>query len=50
MTYTKTQIIAGLTKVFTGAQFFVTPTGDLTMRLDGEFVDHKWLKGTFVNN
>jgi hypothetical protein len=50
MTYTKTQIISGLTKVFTGAQFFVTPKGNLTMSLDGEFVDHEWLKGTFVNN
>ena len=49
MTYTKTQIISELTKVFTGAQFFVTTTGDLTMSLDGDFVDHKWLKGTFVN-
>jgi len=50
MTYTKTQIISGITKVFTEAQFFVTSTGDLTMSLDGDFVDHKWLKGTFVNN
>ena len=50
MTFTKTEIIAGLTKVFTEAQFFVTSAGDLTMSLDGDFVDHKWANGTFINN
>ena len=47
MTYTITQIIAGLTKVLTGAQFFVTPTGDLAMRLDGEVVDSLMAKRNF---
>jgi len=50
MTYTKTEIIAGINKVFTNAQFYVTATGDLTMSLEGDFVDHKWAKGTFKNN
>ncbi len=50
MTYTKTEIIEGITKVFTNAQFFVKENGDLTMSLNGQFVDHTWNKGTFTNN
>ena len=50
MTYTKTQIIEGMTKVFSEAQFYITSKGDLTMSLDGDFVEHKWNKGTFTNN
>ncbi len=34
---------------FEKAEFYVTNNGDLTMSLDGMFVDHKWNKGTFVN-
>ena len=49
MIYTKTQIIEGLKKVFINPQFYVTKEGDLTMSLDGKFVDHKWKKGTFTN-
>ncbi len=50
MTYTKTEIIVGITKLFKNAQFYVTTKGDLTMSLEGEFVDHTWEKGTFINN
>ena len=49
MIYTKTQIIENLKKVFKNAMFFVTDKGDLTMSLDGKFVDHEWKKGTFTN-
>ena len=48
-TYTKTEIIKRLKKVFTNPQFYVTKNGDLTMSLDGHFVDHKWNKGDFIN-
>jgi len=47
--YTKTEIIAGIKKLFTNAQFYVTAQGELTMSLEGEFVDHTWAKGTFIN-
>lgn len=49
MTYTKTQIIEGITKAFKGAQFFVKENGDLTMSLEGDFIDKTWEKGTFIN-
>ena len=49
--YTKTQIIKGLNSIvgFEKAEFYVTDNGDLTMSLDGMFVDHKWKVGTFLN-
>lgn len=50
MTYSKTEIIKGIKKVFTDAQFYVTPEGDLTMSIDGQYVEHKWKKGTYKNN
>ena len=50
MIYSKTQIIQVLKKEFTNAQFYVTPDGSLTMSLDGQYVDHKWKKGTYTNN
>tara|TARA_R110000751_G_scaffold114091_2_gene213450 strand:+ start:284 stop:436 length:153 start_codon:yes stop_codon:yes gene_type:complete len=49
MTYTKTQIINGIKETFNNAKFHTTTDGDLTMSLDGKFVDHKWNKGTFIN-
>ena len=49
MENTKTQIITGLTKVFHNPLFYVTKQGDLTMSLDGKFVDHTWSKGTYIN-
>lgn len=50
MNYTKTEIIKGIKELFKDAQFYVTSEGDLTMSLDGEFVNHIWEKGTFTNN
>ncbi len=47
--HTKTEIISGIKELFKGAQFYVTTEGELTMSLKGEFVDHVWLKGTFIN-
>jgi len=49
MKKTKKQIIKGLTKVFNNAEFYVTKQGDLTMSLEGQFVDHTWSKGTYIN-
>ena len=49
MKFTKTEIIEGLEKVFNNPQFYVTDKGDLTMSLDGKFVDNKWEEGTFIN-
>ena len=49
MKNTKTQIIENLKKVFNNAKFYVTDKGDLTMSLDGKFVDHEWKKETFIN-
>jgi|TARA_R110000803_G_scaffold104296_1_gene172475 hypothetical protein len=51
MIYTKTEIIKTLTKAFRfqNPKFYVTPKGTLQMSLDGDFVDHKWEKGTFIN-
>ena len=46
---TKTEIIKCLKKVFQNSQFYVKTNGDLTMSLDGQFVDHTWNKGTFIN-
>lgn len=48
---TKSQIINGIKEVtgFELAEFFVTAQGNLTMTLDGMFVEHTWNKGTFIN-
>ena len=46
---TKTEIIKGIKKVFNEAEFYVKQNGDLTMSLDGNFVDHKWTKDSFIN-
>jgi hypothetical protein len=46
---TKTEIIKGIKKVFNEAKFYVKQNGDLTMSLDGNFVDHKWTKDSFIN-
>tara|TARA_R110001599_G_scaffold63602_4_gene177173 strand:- start:3498 stop:3683 length:186 start_codon:yes stop_codon:yes gene_type:complete len=48
--FTKSEIIKGVKELFNNAQFYVTIGGDLTMSLDGQFVDHRWTKGTFINN
>ena len=48
-TYTKTEIIKGLKKGLQNPQFYIKKNGDLTMSLDGQFVDHTWNKGTFIN-
>lgn len=47
--YTKTQIQNTINKAFNNPQFFVKENGDLTMSLEGEFVDHTWKAGTFLN-
>jgi hypothetical protein len=49
MKYSKLEIIEGVREVFPHAQFYTTKEGDLTMSLEGEFVDHVWEKGTFIN-
>ena len=48
---TKSEIIKHIkTKtIFKDAQFYVNKKGDLTMSLDGDFVDHDWKVGTFIN-
>ena len=50
MNYSKTQIIQIVRQSLPNAQFYVTKKGDLTMSLEGEFIDHEWKKGTFINN
>ena len=50
MNYSKTQIIKGVRQSLPNAQFYVTKQGNLTMSLEGEFIDHEWKKGTFINN
>jgi hypothetical protein len=47
--YTKSEIIKGIKGLFNNAQFYVTSEGSLTMSLDGKFVDHTWVSGTYLN-
>lgn len=47
--FTKSEIIKGIKKLFNNAKFYVTIDGDLTMSLDGQFVDHRWISGTYIN-
>ena len=48
---TKSEIIQHIktNTIFKDAQFYVNKKGDLTMSLDGEFVDHTWKAQTFIN-
>jgi len=46
---TLTEIKEVLRKVFENPQFYIKPNGDLTMSLDGKFVDHTWECGTWIN-
>jgi len=47
--YTENQIITDLRNLLNPNAFFYTKeNGDLTMSLDGEFVDHTWKAGTFI--
>lgn len=47
--YTENQIITDLRNLLNPNAFFYTKeNGDLTMSLDGEFVDHVWAAGTFI--
>lgn len=47
--YTENQIITDLRNLLNPNAFFYTKeNGDLTMSLDGEFVDHTWPAGTFI--
>ena len=49
MVYSKTQIIQQVRELLPNTQFYVTKDGDLTMSLEGQFIDHEWKKGTFIN-
>ena len=48
---TKSEIIKHIktNTIWKGAEFYVTKKGDLTMSLDGDFVDHTWKAETFIN-
>jgi len=47
--YTENQIITDLRNLLNpNAQFYIKANGDLTMSLEGEFVDHTWPAGTFI--
>tara|TARA_R100000655_G_scaffold70917_1_gene109303 strand:- start:31 stop:186 length:156 start_codon:yes stop_codon:yes gene_type:complete len=47
--FTKKQIIEGVRKLFPNSKFYVTKDEDLTMSFEGQFVNHQWKKGTFIN-
>jgi len=47
--FTKTEIKQGVRNLFPYAKFYVTKKGNLTMSFEGEFVNHEWKKGTFIN-
>jgi len=49
MVYSKTQIIQQVRELLPSTQFYLTKDGNLTMSLEGEFIDHEWQKGTFIN-
>lgn len=47
--YTEKQIITDLRNLLNpNAKFFTKENGDLTMSLDGWYVDHTWAAGTFI--
>ena len=47
--YTEKQIITDLRNLLNpNAKFYTKDNGDLTMSLDGDFVDHTWAAGTFI--
>tara|TARA_R110001599_G_scaffold130137_1_gene305136 strand:+ start:338 stop:718 length:381 start_codon:yes stop_codon:yes gene_type:complete len=47
--YTEKQIITDLRNLLNpSAKFYIKDNGDLTMSLDGDFVDHTWAAGTFI--
>ena len=47
--FTKTEIKETFLKIFPHAQFYLTNKGTLQMSFEGQFVDHEWKKGTFIN-
>jgi len=47
--YTKTEIKSVVRRLFSDAKFYVELNGDLTMSLKGQFIDHTWKSGTFIN-
>ena len=47
--FTRTEIMQGVLKIFPNAQFYLTDKGTLEMSFKGEYVDHSWKKGTFIN-
>ncbi len=47
--FTRTEIMKGTQKIFPNAKFYLTDKGTLEMSFEGEFVDHEWKKGTFIN-
>ena len=47
--YTEKQIITDLRNLLNpSAKFYIKDNGDLTVSLDGDFVDHSWAAGTFI--
>ena len=47
--YTEKQIITDLRNLLNpNAQFYTKENGDLTMSLEGGYVDHTWAAGTFI--
>lgn len=48
--YTEKEIIRDLKNILgDSTRFFKKENGDLTMSLDGEYVDHTWASGTFTD-